>query len=146
MSARTLRYQLSCRNSVHPMITFHLVNAKILLQRWNQMTIARRQIRAIIQDVRMFCNYVITCHVNLFSVRPSKMMNYKKCGRGQRLLQDAVRGFKRRISLIPQQIRVPNRDFSPWLFLLAQHFVFISSACNIVCARRKSCAFMNEVR
>ena len=56
MSAIALRYQLSCRNSVHPVITSQLVTAKILLRRWNQMTIARRQIRVIHRNVRRFFN------------------------------------------------------------------------------------------
>jgi len=57
MSASALRYQLSCRSSVHPVITLQLVTAKILLQRWNQMIIAWRHIRAI---YRMFESSSIT--------------------------------------------------------------------------------------
>lgn len=59
----------SCHWCTHLVVIFTSVTATILLQRWNQMMQARRQIPLTSHNPRIFFHYGIIPHVSLFSDR-----------------------------------------------------------------------------
>ena len=50
-----LRYQPSSDHSFHRVIIFQFVAAKISIQHWNSMIMARRQIRALRRSSKVIC-------------------------------------------------------------------------------------------